>query len=475
MKKFNKDKYLKKLQIRRWIQSNSRYLYIGVSCLFVCIIGIYFAYSKFFVKQEMEVVRTTVGEFKNGDIVLNIYVNNEKVDAAPKKGSSYVFDQISCDNGAEGTWNSDTWSLLITKITNKNKCNVYFSTKLETVVEKVTTLAQSDTTNFASDDHDNNIRYIGADPNNYIYFNCSDYSNQSSTTCEKWRIIGLFNNITKSDGIKENLIKIIRDESLGNFYWDYKQNGVGSSTKNYGSNDWSDSQLMMMLNPVDYLKKGYTNSNDIISYNNQELYSKMGSYYNGTTGCKSASVTSGSTFRCAKIDFTSNGFKNDNTRNAIETVVWNLGGTSSYTSSSNGLANHWYGYERGTKVSTGRPTTWTGKIGLMYPSDYGYATSGGSTTSRSACLNKELYNWDSSSVSDCKNNDYLYKSSYTQWTLATFSSLNFSVFRVTSGGIVHYDDASYANGVRPVVFLKSNIPIASGTGTSSDPYQLKIS
>ena len=110
----------------------------------------------------------------------------------------------------------------------------------------------------------------------------------------------------------------------------------------------------------------------------------------------------------------------------------------------------------------------------MYPSDYGYATSGGSTTSRSACLNKELYNWNSSSVSDCKNNDYLYKSSYTQWTLATLSSLNFSVFRVTSG-IVHYDNASYANGVRPVVFLKSNISIASGTGTSFDPYQLKIS
>ena len=77
MKKFRKDKYLRKLKIRRWLQNYSRYLYIGVSCLFVCVIGIYFAYSRFFVKQEIEVVRTTVGEFTNGDIVLNIYVDNE--------------------------------------------------------------------------------------------------------------------------------------------------------------------------------------------------------------------------------------------------------------------------------------------------------------------------------------------------------------------------------------------------------------
>lgn len=50
------------------------------------------------------------------------------------------------------------------------------------------------------DDADNNIRYIGKDPNNYVYFNCSDYSNQSDSTCEKWRIIGVFKNVAKADG-----------------------------------------------------------------------------------------------------------------------------------------------------------------------------------------------------------------------------------------------------------------------------------
>ena len=336
--------------------------------------------------------------------------------------------------------------------------------------DKITDLATKDTVNLATDDPDNNVRYIGKDPNNYVYFNCSDYANPTADTCELWRIIGVFNNVTKGDGSQENLVKIIRADSLGNYFWDYKKNGVGTSTNDNGSNDWTDSQLMMMLNPTNYLKSGYTNSSDIISSGSQQLYSKMGSYYNGTKGCSPAAIASGATFSCTEVDFTSTGLKNDTTRNAIEEVVWNLGGTSA----SNGLASHWYGYERGTTVYTGRPTTWTGKIGLMYPSDYGYATSGGTTKDRAACLAKGLYNWNPSDFSDCEGNDYLYKSSLYQWTLAPDSTYAHFVFGV--GGFGHISSGvSIANAVRPVLFLKSNIQVDKGTGSENDPYQLKIS
>ena len=199
----------------------------------------------------------------------------------------------------------------------------------------------------------------------------------------------------------------------------------------------------------------------------------MGSYYNGTSGCKPAATAS---VICTSIDFTSTGLKNDLTRNAIESVVWNLGGTASYNLASNGLASHWYGYERGTTVYSGHATTWTGKVGLMYPSDYGYATAGGATTNRAACLAKELYNWDGSGVSDCKNNDYLYKSSYPQWTLASQSSSAVAVFLVYKQGGVNVGNARGVNfSVRPVAFLKSNISITNvGTGTSESPFQLKV-
>ena len=302
---------------------------------------------------------------------------------------------------------------------------VSFSTKVsinetKEYVEPIEILGKeiTDTTQIATDDPDNNIRYIGANPNNYVYFNCSDYNNQSDSTCEKWRIIGVFKNMTKEDGTKEDLVKIIRDDSLGNIAW-------ASSNVN----DWSTASLQTTLN---------------------------GDYYNGT--------------------YATGAFKNDSTRNAIESVVWNLGGTANYSSASNGLASHWYGYERGTTVYTDRPTTWTGKIALMYPSDYGYATAGGTTTNRESCLAKELYNWDGSEVSDCKNNDYLFKSAYTQWTLAPYSSYSSYAFFVGAGGLVNgRHDVNLSHGVRPAAYLKSSISLSSvGDGSSTSPYQLKV-
>ena len=472
MKKFNKDNYLKKLRFKKY----KRYLYMGIPCILVLLIGIYFAYSKFSVFKEEEVVRTTVGDFISGDDVIGAYIDGEYSKSIPGKNDGYVVDKIVCDTDATVSWDNDSWGIVLTNLTKRTKCNVYFK-KQPSLTETITTAMSSNPNMFATDDADNNIRYIGVNPSNYVYFNCSDYNNPTADTCELWRIIGVFNNVTKSDGSKENLVKIIRADSLGEFPWDNKKQGVGTSTSDYGSNDWTDSQLMMMLNPNNYLKSGYTNSSDIISSGSQQLYSKMGSYYNGTKGCSPAWVASGASFSCTEVDFTSTGLKNDTTRNAIEEVVWNLGGTSSYNSASNGLASHWYGYERGTTVYTGRPTTWTGKVGLMYPSDYGYATSGGSSKDRSACLAKELYNWDSSDFSDCKGNDYLLDTNNVQWTLAPNSAFAYRVFSVRMGGVVGkviIDFAYHTYVVRPALFLKSNIFVDKGTGEKSNPYTLKI-
>ena len=319
-----------------------------------------------------------------------------------------------------------TYTLTITfldKDENQNdNMNVSFTTKIginESVeyVEPIEILGKeiTDTTQIATDDPDNNIRYIGANPNNYVYFNCNDYSNQSDSTCEKWRIIGVFKNMTKEDGSKEDLVKIIRDDSLGNIAWNSSN-----------VNDWSTASLQTTLN---------------------------GTYYNGT--------------------YATGAFKNDSTRNAIESVVWNLGGSSTYNDVT---ASMFYERERGTTVYSGRPTTWTGKIALMYPSDYGYATAGGTTTNRDYCLAKELYNWDGSDVSDCKNNDYLFKSAYIQWTLAPYSSSSDYAFYVLPKGCVYsFSGVHSTAGVRPAAYLKSSISITDvGIGTAESPFQLSV-
>ena len=234
------------------------------------------------------------------------------------------------------------------------------------------------------------------------------------------------------------MVKIIRDESIGEYSWDNKPYGTGSSTSQYGSNDWSDSLLQIVLNE--------------------------GAYWNRTSGtCPDGS--NGATTNC---DFSSTGLTN-NAKSMIETVTWKLGGAASYESASNGLASHWYGYERGTTVYSGHATEWVGEVGLMYPSDYGYATSGGSVTDRAACLAKELYAW----VSDCRNNDWLLDSSSSQWTLTPSSSISSGVFYVTSYGDLSLSSANYGDGARPSIYLKSNIAISGGDGSENNPYLLK--
>ncbi len=298
------------------------------------------------------------------------------------------------------------------------------------------------------------LRYAGKDPSNYVTFNG-----------ENWRIIGLVN-VKTTSGIQQR-IKIIRADSIGNYSWDYKTNGKGSSASEYGSNDWTDSQLMEMLNGIYY-------------------NSQSGNCYQGSTSAKICNFTQSSS-GVKGLNATAQGM-------IASDIIWNLGGTESYTNASNGLVTHWYGYERGTTVLSGRPTEWqasnTAKasaettstkvidsslfrsIALPYPSDYGYATSGGST-GRAACLAKELYSWRSDYI-DCGNNDWLKPASGYMWTLSPNSSYSRYVFLVTSVGYVDNPYARNSRGVWPALYLSPSVSISGDhQGTAEDPYTLE--
>lgn len=294
-------------------------------------------------------------------------------------------------------------------------------------------------------DEAGNIRYIGKDPNNYV-----------KVDNELWRIIGVFNNIKSSatDEYGETRIKLIRNESIGGYAWDASTYNTG-----WGINEWSQADLMYLLNP------GYTGINGSLYYN-----SGKGTCYSGQNNA---------TVAC---DFTNTGLKS-NLKNLIDSALWNTG--------SNGTAKLWndittqefYTFERSNntgKICTsgeycndplGRTTSWVGLVGLMYPSDYGYATGGGNYK-REYCLSKTLYTWDSSA--DCYNDDWLYTSVNHQWTLSPLAIADGShvAFVVNSSGQVR--GSSAANGwlVRPSVYLKSNVKILAGEGTIDNPYML---
>ena len=131
MKKFNKDKYLRRLKLKSMFYNNSRKIYIILLCLSCFIIGIYFAHSKFFVSEDQEIIRTTVGDFTQGDVIIGAYIDGESYNQIPAKGDGYDVNKVVCDNNAVGTWDSDNWRIIIENLTIKTKCNIYFASKNE--------------------------------------------------------------------------------------------------------------------------------------------------------------------------------------------------------------------------------------------------------------------------------------------------------------------------------------------------------
>ena len=276
-------------------------------------------------------------------------------------------------------------------------------------------------------------RYIGANPNNYVKFND-----------ELWRIIGVFDT-DDGTGKLEKRLKIIRNGSIGAFAWDNKDTSTGAEDS-YGKNNWSDARLNYLLN----------------AGHESETYG--GSLY---WNRKSGTCYYGSNNTTISCDFTATGLT-DSAKKMIGDAKWYLGGiTDDFMDWAS--ASRFYGYERGTTVYSGRSTSWIGKVGLIYPSDYGYATSGDSTTLRTTCLGKVMYNWDEANA--CYRNDWLFKSSY-MWTLSPHSNISTLVFNVNTKGSVYRVVAYSGEDVSPVVYLKSTISITSGTGSSTDPFIL---
>lgn len=270
---------------------------------------------------------------------------------------------------------------------------------------------QYNTVNSLMDDSFGNFRYYGSSPNNYVYFNCDDYSNQSSSTCEVWRIIGLFN-----DQIEPSLIKIVRNDSIGNFSWD--------SYNNF--NGWTDASMRFILN--NYSMEGVQGT---------------GLYWNrGSGGC-----LNGDSGTC---DFTTTGLKNDATRNAIYNAKWQVSAISETLFYSNEAYENEMGL--GTEVED--------YIGLISTSDYGF-------TADFRTCSSQIFDYDG-----CSEVNWLLNGE-DQWTIIPMDNENtYSVYNI---GMLSTVNVSNAAAIRPTLYLNSNVIKKDGTGTSSDPYQLRVS
>ena len=272
-----------------------------------------------------------------------------------------------------------------------------------------------------------------------------------------YRIIGLFKDVELADGSKKDLIKVIRDESIGRYSWDTSASEVNGGE---GINEWSQADLMKLLNPGYENNKNLDDSGSTITVNNSLWWNS------GSGVCYNARRNSTTT-----CDFTGSGLSS-NFKDKIESVVWNLGGHDDEAVYSNQI----YGYERGTNVvipgitcsgtycndTVTRTTKWTGKVALMYPSDYGYATDFNSCSS-------DLYYYDDDG---CYNNDWLYNGTH-QWLLSPHSSWPTDAWDVVEEYVYYGEEGLYYHtAVRPVFYLNSEATIVSGDGSKANPYKV---
>ena len=330
---------------------------------------------------------------------------------------NYVLNEEKtvCENGGKVVSYNYSTGQIGFSFLGSDRCSLYFDYKDNSI--EITSLM---TVNNVDIFEENGIRFEGTDPNNYI---CLD--NQESGSCSDssllFRIIGLFDEDTSSDGTTsagtKKLLKVIDTNNYGGT--------AGKKWDTNNSKDWKSASLAIDLN------ENYYNSLIGLSDINSKLLDNitMAKWRLGT-------------------------YADDSVRNYSIYELFSMEHNE----------NSEYVYE---------------KVGLMYPSDYGYSSVGGTTTNKSDCLNVGLMNWKS--YNDCYSNSWLYNSAIfvnkAEWFL-TPGTINYSGYlgQYDNGYVYTLNYFFLSTGllaVRPTLYLDAEtLKIVGGTGSQTDPYHI---
>ena len=355
---------------------------------------------------------------------------------------------ISTTSSTNGTTHTWTFTLTFVNLDTDQSINETANLEMEVVLQKdriemppvlladyIIGLYTTDGENglyyhdadLANGAEDNGYRYSGANPNNYVCFGSIE------TPCPAenlYRIIGVLND----NG--EYQVKLIKS--------DYTTSAIlGTDGRDYYGS-YVDS-----IGESSYYKGNMTQS-DIAVYR-----------WNYDTSVSSSGSNNWTTSEFNTINLNTNywNYLGATWQNLIAPTTWHLG---EMTSSSN-TAKAFYDGERNNAGFDSNPTTYTDEIGLMYPSDYGYAA-------YSDAWITNLSSYDNSSIT---SNNWMYMGLF-EWTITPYSSSSYRVFNLNSYGNLYFNNAFSGFSVRPVFYLKSNVEYAGGTGTESDPFTLVV-
>jgi len=290
---------------------------------------------------------------------------------------------------------------------------------------------------------------------NYVMFNN-----------EKWRIIGVFGGnvkIMKDLPLTEDLTSNPVD-TMG-------LNGASANDNQIYTNTLSEQYLIKYVAYENQHKYGYFMYNlprdSNYAYNwNDWTHSGLMYYLNENN--------TGSYYNTIEEDY----------KSLIDDTTYYLGNVSISEEVVDGTAKEVYEQERGNvecaanitnnshnsncNIWNGNSATWTGKIGLLYPSDYGYASSSDKWTT-----NEGAYFYNGGSL----NNWMFNTDAGSSWMISPSSSYSGLAIRWDGGGGVgdiYFGDGYDINAVRPVLNLISEAEVVDGDGSYSNPYILNV-
>ena len=358
----------------------------------------------------------------------------------PTDGYIFNSELSACKNGSQVVWDSETNRVMV-YAGSIDSCYIYFDKEPDAIyladyIKNTVYTGDGNEgiyyhdgvgtyTNASEEAGDYSYRYSGANPNNYVCFGSDEVICPNDNL---YRIIGIFG---------EN-VKLIK--------YDY------ATPDQLGTDgDYYNTYLGAQLDSSNY--KGTLGVANIGTY-----------YWNYSNGEYSYNIWSESRLNTINLNTNYISYLNEiNSKwnDMIDINIWQVGGNTNSSISElavkNGFTNE--------IVNPAANTTYEAKIGLMYVSDYGYAVSPDYWTT-------VLHYYNNQTLLD---NNWMYMGLY-EWTLTRVSNYNdFSYYIAHIGSVDHVGDIHTRSGIRPAFYLKSNVAITSGDGSSSNPYRLELS
>ena len=376
-------------------------------------------------------------QYKINSYSLAIFVDGEKKDTYPERGNYNV--SVDCMGKANGSWDYNNWGPIIKNFNDGAACNIIFTTGKkfnEYIIDASKTdsniiyIEQPDTVQTGSNAKEE-YRYTGANPNNYVYFGCDN----NCTEDNLYRIIGVIPTESIEGGTYEKRVKLIKASA-------YQESESG----------------LLLDSPIIAGKKGYRWNNVVSNaFENSSIANTVlnGVYWNSL----------------------------NNYQKYLDKSIWYLGASKladylTYT------ANNYYLNERSSvKGYSQGALNYKAYIGLMYPSDYGYAATTflhkKSIIARRMSQISEnwLYNLQYNPANDSETT-YVPSGEWLISPESTYADKDgVPAYSISSFGGVEAHQTTYVNfvfDIRPTFYLKENVLYQNGLGTKESPYRIML-